>query len=198
MKFVAVTQRVSVDARGERRDALDRRWHRFLAAAGLRALALPNDAEAASALRAVVPVAGVVLTGGNDLAAYGGDAPERDALERELIREAEAGAFPLLGVCRGMQMLLDASGAKLERVEGHVAAEQTILIDGRPEPVNSYHCWGARSAPDGWEIWARAEDGVVKAVRREDAPIVGVMWHPERLEPFAGRDLELVRGLFGG
>ncbi len=51
MKLVAVSQRVDVKrSRGERRDALDQNWTRFLGAAGLRPLLMPNDAAAAREL----------------------------------------------------------------------------------------------------------------------------------------------------
>ena len=70
MKRVAITQRVSVVPEyGERRDCLDQAWPRFLAACGLMPLALPNVIEVAMALCAGADVTGLVLTGGNDLAA---------------------------------------------------------------------------------------------------------------------------------
>lgn len=75
MKAVAVTQRVSVvTACGERRDCLDQAWTRFLAASGLLPVLLPNVPEVALALCEGSGIAGLVLTGGNDLAALGGDA----------------------------------------------------------------------------------------------------------------------------
>ena len=47
----------------------------------------------------------MVLTGGNDLAALGGDAPERDATENALLDAAESRRLPVIGVCRGMQVI---------------------------------------------------------------------------------------------
>jgi putative glutamine amidotransferase len=44
-------------------------------------------------------VGGIVLTGGNDLTAYGGDAPDRDATETALLDFAERRNLPVLGVC---------------------------------------------------------------------------------------------------
>ena len=43
----------------------------------------------------------------------------------------------------------------------------------------------------------RSEDGVVKAVCVQDKPILGIMWHPERLFPTRGEDIELFRDHFG-
>ena len=97
MKVVALTQRVSVvPAYGERRDCLDQAWTKFLAACGLLPLLLPNVTETALALCEVAGIAGLVLTGGNDLAEWGGDAPERDAAEYALLDWAERRGLPVL------------------------------------------------------------------------------------------------------
>ena len=68
-------------------------------------VALPNVIEVAVALCSGADVTGLVLTGGNDLAALGGDAPERDATENAVLDVAESRGLPVLGVCRGMQVV---------------------------------------------------------------------------------------------
>lgn len=198
MKAVAITQRVVVDPRhGERRDCLDQRWADFLVACRLMPIPVPNDVTVARALLDSVPVAGVLLTGGNNLAAYGGDAPERDETEMALIDHAERAGLPVLGVCRGMQVIQHRFGVPLRPVAGHVARQQTIRIDGERVEVNSFHDMGTTENRTPLRVWAVADDGVVKAVRHSGRPILGVMWHPERLDPFASRDVGLVRRFFG-
>ncbi len=197
MKIVAVTQRVSVvPERAERRDCLDQAWPRFLSACGLLPLLVPNVVEVALELCAENRIAGLLLTGGNDLAALGGDAPERDSVENALLDLAEPRALPVLGVCRGMQLIQQRCAVPLRRVEGHISAHQTIWIEGRREVVNSYHCFGAVETRPPLDAWAVADDGVVKAVRHSSKPITGIMWHPERRLPFAPTDVELFRRLF--
>ncbi|MGA3239224.1 MAG: gamma-glutamyl-gamma-aminobutyrate hydrolase family protein [Bryobacteraceae bacterium] len=198
MKAVAITQRVSVvPAYGERRDCLDQAWTKFLAACGLLPVLLPNITEAALALCEGAGIAGLVLTGGNDLAVFGGDAPERDATENMLLDMAERRRLPVLGVCRGMQVIQQRFAIPLCRVEGHVAQRQVIRIDGERKEVNSYHCFGAFDSRPPLEVWAVADDGVVKAVRHSAEPITGIMWHPERRSPFSPADVTLFRQVFG-
>lgn len=197
MKWVAVSQRVDRSADGERRDALDQRWSRFLRCCGYLPLLVPNIVDLVEPILTEVEVDGIILTGGNDLVSCGGDAPERDATERALIAWSKERGVPLLAVCRGMQLLQEEAGIKLVRVSGHVCAKQTIKIDGRMEEVDSFHNWGAREIAGEWEVWATAEDGVHKAIRNPAKSVQGIMWHPERLEPFADRDIELLKGLFG-
>jgi len=198
VKAVGVTQRVSVDpAYGERRDCLDQAWTKFLVACGLLPVLLPNVTDAALALCERSGIAGLVLTGGNDLAELGGDAPERDAVENALLDFAERRGLPVLGVCRGMQMIQRRFTIPLCRVEGHVARRQTIRIDGERQEVNSYHHFGAFDSRPPLEAWAVADDGVVKAIRHSAEPVTGIMWHPERFAPFSPADVLLFRKVFG-
>ena len=195
--IVAVTQRVVVVPQyGERRDALDQRWTSFLAACGYLILPVPNDGDAARALVAGTRACGLLLTGGNDLCALGGDAPERDATERSLLEWSLERGLPVLGVCRGMQVVQDYWHVPLRRVAGHVAPVQTITVNGHREHVNSYHGVGTTDTVQELDVWATADDGVVEAVRHRSEPVVGVMWHPERFAEFRREDIELVRRTF--
>jgi putative glutamine amidotransferase len=197
MKTIAITQRVAVVPQyGERRDCLDQAWARFVAACGLLPLALPNVPDVALSLFQNADVAGLLLTGGNDLASLGGDAPERDATENALLDAAEARGLPVLGVCRGMQVIQQRHAIPLVRVEGHVTPSQIIEINREPMDVNSYHRFAARESRPPLEVWAVAADGVVKAIRHAARPITGIMWHPERNMPFSGADIALFRSVF--
>jgi putative glutamine amidotransferase len=198
MSLIAVSQRVAVAPPiGERRDCLDQAWIKFMTTCGLTPLLVPNDEEAAQWLCNAMPISGILLTGGNDLSAYGGDAPERDATESVLMDVADRRALPVLGVCRGMQMIQHRFGIRLERVAGHVARRQTISINGESAEVNSYHNFGATETRPPLEAWALAEDGVVKAVRHATGRMMGIMWHPERLRPFVPRDISFFQKFFG-
>jgi gamma-glutamyl-gamma-aminobutyrate hydrolase PuuD len=197
VKAVAITQRVAIDpAHGERRDCLDQRWSEFLLACGAVPVPIPNVPQAAQRILETMPLAGLVLTGGNDLAAYGGDAPERDATENLLLDLAQARKLPVVAVCRGMQLVQHRHGVPLKRVEGHVAARQTVSIRGVPTEVNSFHNFGATETRPPLEAWASGPGGIVKAVRIPGGNLVAMMWHPERLAPFSPRDLDLFRDSF--
>jgi putative glutamine amidotransferase len=197
MTVVAISQRVVVDPRhGERRDALDQNWTRLLMRCRLVPFPVPNTSGDTRRLLEEVRPAGVILTGGNNLVALGGDAPERDETELDLVAYARANHLPLLGVCRGMQMIQHVLGLKLRPVSGHVAPQQTISVDGMPTAVNSFHNFGTSETTAELTIWATADDGVVKAVRHVSEPLTGIMWHPERMSPFRSEDISLIARLF--
>jgi gamma-glutamyl-gamma-aminobutyrate hydrolase PuuD len=198
MSFVAVTMmRVHEPARDEWRDAVDVRWTAFLARCGLQPLYMPNDAAAAVQLLERTDPAGVVLTGGGNCSALSGRVDERDRTEAAALDWAASRAKPVLGVCRGMQVLLARAGAPLERVHDHVGRRHTVegVLGGRA--VNSFHEYGFRTAPAVYAVQARSDDGVVEAAMDASARHAAVMWHPEReVEPDTA-DLALFRRVFG-
>lgn len=198
VKPVLVTQRVEVmPDRGERRDALDRRMVHFLAACGFLAAPAPNDARLALALWGAFSPAALVLSGGNDLASLGGDAPERDEAEAALTEAALAAGRPVLGVCRGMQFLLARDGARLAPVDAH-AGTRHRLAGAVTREVNSYHRYGVLDPGPAWSVLAASPDGRAELVRRLDAPLWGMLWHPERENPFHPDDVALVRAVLEG
>jgi len=195
MTLLAVSQRVlPAGVSLERRDALDQAWIPFLLAAGLTPVPVPNVVAGAQKLLADLQPHGILLTGGNDLSAYGGDAPDRDDTEALLIEWARQHHRPLLGVCRGMQMLAHHFGGTLTRVEGHVACRHEVEGLDRPLQVNSFHQWAVAAAP-GFRITATAGE-VAEAMVHEHGLMAGQMWHPERNDPMDDADLERFRRFF--
>lgn len=196
MRTVLVTMRVDMNEFGERRDCLDQNWVALLAAAGFTAVPVPNNPDTALALAAGISPAGFLLTGGNSLVAYGGDAPERDETERRLLDHSIQNNVPVAGVCRGMQFVQHYFGVTIERIDNHVARVHGVAMDGARHEVNSYHNWGTCATVPELIILATADDGVIEAVRHITLPIEAVMWHPERRDPFEKRDIEWLRKLF--
>ena len=199
MKTVIYTQRVEViESYQERRDCADQRIADFISACGFVPVPIPNKVDCIEWIVEVIQPSGIMLTGGNSLVAYGGNAPERDAMDKTLINLSMKNKIPLYGFCRGMQSILDFFGNDLINVEGHVAIRHVVRDDKRNYEVNSYHnqaCVQLKS-DCGLSIAAQAEDGVIEAVRHETLPMIGTMWHPEREKKFSLRDIDRVKKLF--
>ncbi|MFJ6570398.1 gamma-glutamyl-gamma-aminobutyrate hydrolase family protein [Streptomyces sp. NPDC091292] len=184
------------------------------AAGGLAALLPPDDPAAAAAT--VARLDGVVIAGGPDVepVRYGA-APEprtgppardRDAWELALIDAALASGTPLLGICRGMQLLNVALGGTLvQHLDGHV--EDTGVFGTHPvtpvastrygdlvpseSAVPTYHHQAVDRLGSGLVASAHARDGTVEAVELPGAHwVLGVQWHPEM-----GEDLRVMRAL---
>ncbi len=197
MKAILVSTRVEyIDAYNEKRDALDQRWLSLMYQAGFLPIVLPNHLPSLDKYIQSIDFAGVLLTGGNDLSKYGGTAPERDFIEQSLLEFCIKKHKPLIGVCRGMQVIQDFFGVKLQTVKNHIQSTQSIICNGDDIQVNSYHCWGSYHSSDELIIDGKSDDGVIKAIHHRHYPIYGFMWHPERIEPFTERDLSFFRQVF--
>lgn len=194
--------------------------------AGAVPLALPDLKHAEAAAEVLSRVDGLLLAGGADLSpiSYGQEPlrPEwsgdriRDEYELRLVEEARRRGLPILGVCRGIQLINVALGGTLfqdlltQRDDslthrdwheydalGHeirVEPESWLgrIYGGVSElQVNSIHHQGLRALAPSLVATAWAPDGVVEAVELRDPSsewIMGVQWHPEWLEARTGDD----------
>lgn len=226
-RIVAVTQRVvEIPSYGEVRDCLDQNWTSWLESCGLIALPVPNGlADVASFLDAT-DVAGVILTGGNNLAldVYDVDGPvedtheTRDRTELSILEHAADVRLPVMGACRGMQVMHAFSGGRLVRLDdeatgntgpGHVSTFHEVALESShwqalagssTLEVNSFHDYGFRttSITGDWEVTAATPaDGVVEGMAHRTLPFVGVGWHPERDNRAPGFDRSLLEWVFG-
>ncbi|MCF3134809.1 gamma-glutamyl-gamma-aminobutyrate hydrolase family protein [Streptomyces olivochromogenes] len=191
-------------------------YPRLVQRAGGLAVMLPPDAPERAAA-AVARIDGLVVAGGPDVdpSRYdaerspltGPPAPERDTWELALIEAALAARVPLLGVCRGMQLLNVALGGTLvQHIDGHAdgvgifgrhsvkPVPGTLYAAAVPEEtsVPTYHHQAVDRLGKGLAASAYAEDGTVEAIElpESDGWVVGVQWHPEM-----GEDARVMREL---
>ncbi|MGW1914377.1 gamma-glutamyl-gamma-aminobutyrate hydrolase family protein [Streptomyces sp. NPDC002076] len=184
-------------------------------AGGLAAMLPPDTPEGAA--ETVARLDGLVIAGGPDVdpARYGAEreprtgppAPARDAWELALIEAALNAGTPVLGICRGMQLLNVALGGTLvQHLEGH--AEVVGVFGGHPvkpvpgtlyagiapeeTTVPTYHHQAVDRLGAGLVPSAYAADGTVEAVElpADRGWALGVQWHPEM-----GEDLRVMSAL---
>lgn len=159
---------------------------------------------------------GIIFSGGSDIdpALYGaspcdtdlGVSPERDAWELALYQTSRAAGVPILGICRGLQLIVVAEGGGLHQhlpldVPHHpvvcqkpTAVEVTIAPDSdlalstqHGSEVLTYHHQGIKSVPPTLRPVASHSSGLILAVEgTSGAPLIAVQWHPELREETRG------------
>jgi putative glutamine amidotransferase len=188
-----------------------RTYAREVAAAGAQAILLPADDELVDSPEEVLGLLdALVLPGGGDIdpVAYGARAdestagvrPERDRFEIALCRAAIDGGLPMLGICRGMEILNVVRGGTLEQhlasADSHLRTPGTFSVHAvaldpgslaaraagaeRVE-VRSHHHQGLGELGEGLVVSGRSEpDGVIEAIELSGHPFcLGVLWHTE-------------------
>ena len=197
---------------------MNQRYYEVAAAAGGAPLLIPLLEDEDALRGAYDACAGILIPGGVDMdpATYGAAPheklgridPERDRVELLLTRWAVEDKKPLLGLCRGLQVINVAAGGSLYQdldaeLEGaikhdyfpnygferdHLSHEVAVdpasrlhsLFNMEQVPVNSMHHQGVRVLGSGLRACAFASDGLIEAVESTNGHwMVGVQWHPE-------------------
>ncbi len=189
--LIGVTQRVSLlPGSGEKHDSLSQGWVKFLGAAGLPWVSLPNNKEDALGLAVRMHLTGIILTGGDNL----GDYPERDETEIALLNWAHACNHPVVGICRGFQVMHQWLGGNIQPVspELHVCQRHKVLFHcEKQRTVNSYHQYTLDKTVSRWTTLATCiSDESIEAAQYKN--FLGIMWHPEREEIPHTEDIKLV------
>jgi putative glutamine amidotransferase len=180
-------------------------------AGGLAVILPPDDAVAENPDELLDMLDGLILAGGSDIdpASYGAKPdpetkntwPERDRFEIALGTRALERDMPLLGICRGMEMLNVIQGGTLDqhlglelhrhtpgaftdhRVELDPGSLAARVVGADTTEVKSAHHQGVEEIGEGVVVTGHADDGVVEAIELPDRSFaVGVLWHPEEDE----------------
>lgn len=188
-------------------------YTRAVLAAGGAPVLLPYGIDVTVADTVLSTAHALLLTGGDDVVgacptdpvdrrAY--EDPVRDLTDRALLAAARTRGMPVLGVCRGMQLLAVSSFGALTRIDGHAPPpgddahrhEVVLEPEGRlarligplGADVSSLHSF-AVSDPGLLRVVARAQDGTIEAVMSTDSDRfeLGVQWHPELEDGPLGR-----------
>lgn len=181
------------------------------AAGGTAMLLPPNQPEPARILEILD---GLVFSGGGDISPllYGGKPhptiysvdPDRDASELMLAKLALTSKIPVLGICRGMQLLNVATGGDLvphvpdlygdaiahrldhprrpTQHDVHILPESRLakILGTEQMTIVTWHHQAVRTFPTVWQLAAQAADGLVEALEHRQHPwMVALQWHPE-------------------
>ncbi len=194
----------------EERDSLALDWHNFFRKVlpDYSWLIIPNDKKNVELLCNNISFSGFILSGGDDIGLY----KERDKTETFLLDYAMNNSLPLVGVCRGAQMINTYFGGSLQKFleATHVATKHKISLlssyyaDVDEVEVNSYHNFGIFEDNLAQYLntfaYKNEENGQksIEGFIHKNLPIYGVMWHPEREKIITTLDKQFFQKIFEG
>jgi putative glutamine amidotransferase len=203
-------------------DSLEQGWIVFLESCGITPLLIPNSLNDPLDFIIHYDIQGLILTGGNNISdsvkmikgRYLGSLPhdmddlakERDITETNLLCYFIERNLPVLGVCRGMQLINVVYGGSISKINDHAGTThkiQRVHKNSREfslpfdDVVNSFHNYGilTDNLNQDFNILAQVNN-VVEAIVHKKQNIVGIMWHPERNVNISVNDIDLFRNIF--
>ncbi|CAM2801246.1 gamma-glutamyl-CDP-amidate hydrolase [Helicobacter burdigaliensis] len=182
LKFIGITQRLlQNESYYELREALALEWGEFFSKNLKGFLMLPLSYEIDFEDYKDF-LSGVILSGGNDLNSLNPNplSQKRDLYEAKIIEACKKINMPLLGICRGAQILGGHFGAKLEKGEGHVGEHFVKTTQNKIYKVNSFHNYCIMALKEELVAHSYAEDKSVESFYHKALPFFGIMWHIER------------------
>lgn len=197
--------------------ALAEAYYASVLEAGGTPFIIPPYANREALVETLKHIDALLLTGGADIdPRYMGEAPDyallhainpkRDEQEILLTCLADDRSLPILGICRGVQVLAVAFGGKVYQDQGAGMGRELLVHDQEPAErhvathdvsfvhdsmlarlfgcesiaVNSFHHQSVSAVPAGFAVTAVSPDGVIEAIEAVDGrSIIGVQWHPE-------------------
>ena len=190
LKRIGISSRImNIEKFDEKRDAISHDWIDFVQRLGLLPILIPNKIIDVEDYISKLNLEGIILSGGDNI----GEFPERDKTEIRIIEHSIRNHIPILGVCRGMQLINEFFNGKniMNKDSNHVGKSHDVTIKdtnfkdilGEKLEVNSFHNNIIRKEDIGRELKIFAEtkhDSTVEGYFHKKYPIIGIMWHPER------------------
>ena len=213
--IIGITTRVQKITYGEKyelRDGLAHDWCNLFESINVTPILIPNGLTHTLDYVKKLGVERLILSGGEDLGKLEQKNLEteptiRDKVELNLLSWALSDNIPVLGVCRGMQIINIFFGGKITRKleemvpdENHSGKAHKIrfinnYLSGKEFTVNSYHNQGIvqEDLAAQLEMIAHTKGGVVEALRHREKSLIGIQWHPERNKCISEVDQHIIK-----
>jgi N5-(cytidine 5'-diphosphoramidyl)-L-glutamine hydrolase len=173
----------------EKRDAISHDWSQFCEELNFIPILIPNTLSNIDLFLEKLELDGIILSGGGDI----GLNIERDETEKKLLEYGIKNNLPILGVCRGMQIINKFFNGKLIKSQNneHVNLDHSVNIIeesfsniiGKEISVNSYHnniIFQNNLGKNLKPFAITKKDNSIEGFFHNQYSILGVMWHPER------------------
>ena len=183
MKKIAISLRVaSIGKYEEKRDSISYDWLKFFNKLDSFPILIPNLIQDLELFLDEVKIDGIILSGGDNV----GENEMRDSTEKRIITYGIKKNLPIIGICRGMQVLnLNFNGkVRFNEAINHAGEKHEIQLKEEKLIINSYHNNLIKNEDELGDnlksIAIASNDKTIEGFKHEKLPVFGIMWHPER------------------
>ena len=167
-------------------DFIDHYWLNYFEKKNINYYLVPNKKKLSK--KKIEEINLLIIPGGNDVSNSLNTSKIRNSIEINLIKICFKKKIPILGICRGAQLLNKSFGGKIKKVKKHMRTRHNIffinkeIVKKELLNVNSFHNDGIKKndLSKVFKMLASDKDENVEMFISKDKKIIGTMWHPER------------------
>jgi len=167
-------------------DFIDHYWLDYFEKKNINYHLIPNKKKAS--IKILNKINLLIIPGGNDVSNILNTSKIRNTIESNLINACSKKNIPILGICRGAQLLNKNFGGKIKKIKNHMRTRHNIFfiknsfIKKNYLDVNSFHNDGIKKndLAKKFNMLANDKDENIEMFISKDKKIIGTMWHPER------------------
>ena len=165
---------------------LNYEWYEFAGKNKINLIIVNNKNELDNIFK--IKIHGLILSGGNDLFNIKINKINllREKNEIEIVKYFIKKKLPIIGICKGFQLFAKMFGSNVTKIKNHqnkihdVIIRNRALLNKRNINTNSFHKYGIKNLPKGFEIIGATKDNNIEIALNKKKNFLGLMFHPER------------------
>ena len=167
-------------------DFIDHYWFDYFEKKNINYYLVPNKKKLSK--KKIKEINLLIIPGGNDVSNVLKTSKIRNIIEKNLIKICFKKKIPILGICRGAQLLNKSFGGKISKIKKHMRTRHNIFFTNREIikknflNVNSFHNDGIKKndLSKSFKVLASDKHNNIEMFISNNKKIIGTMWHPER------------------
>ena len=186
MKNILITQTVLYSKKRGYIFSLSKDWYDYSNKIGFNLI--PWDYKMTTRLLRKKKIHGIIFSGGNDLFNNHKNKENRyrDTMEKKLLKYNLVKNIPILGICRGFQLISSYFKKSTKKCKNHVGKSHNLslakskFIDFKKLTVNSFHNFGVYDLSNNFDIISLHKDKSIEIAEHKSKNLLCLMFHPER------------------